>query len=108
MVPMLTCGLVRSNFAFPTGVLLWLLYAVRRLVVWVRDGAFCLLASGLLDDLLRDVLRNFRVGVELHRVAGPPLGLAAEVADVAEHLRERDEGLHDLRTRLLLHGLDLT
>src|SRR5262245_24813347 len=23
MVPMLTCGLVRSNFAFATGVLLW-------------------------------------------------------------------------------------
>src|SRR3954452_23181815 len=29
MVPMLTCGLVRSNFAFATGVLLWTVFFVR-------------------------------------------------------------------------------
>ena len=45
-----------------------------------------LLASCLLDDLFRHVPRNLGVRVELHRVTRPPLRLAAQVADVAEHL----------------------
>src|SRR4051812_24472471 len=100
MVPMLTCGLVRSNLAFATvdpfplwkcagssvPDLLWtLLGNSRRAVV--------LLAGGLGDDSLGHVLRNLGVAVEDHGVAGAPLGLGAQVTDVAEHLRQRDERL---------------
>src|SRR3954464_2066238 len=153
MVPMLTCGLVRSNFAFATGVLLRTIgVAVRfgirwsgRLrvgptpnertgpaccgtgqVLWSRccsgnsgsvlldrywlDGAVLrrgVLPAGLLDDLLRDVLRDLGVGVELHRVHRPALRLAAQVADVPEHLRQRHQGPYHLGPADVLHGLDL-
>src|SRR6185436_11290195 len=101
MVPMLTCGLVRSNFAFATGVLLWTSwFAVRWSIDAPTDPVDLGLAAGSLrpadtaqglfpgrfrDDFLRHVLRNLGVGVELHRVARPALGLRPQVADVAEH-----------------------
>src|SRR5689334_20709771 len=125
MVPMLTCGLVRSNFAFATGVLLWTVSfllvrhadkAIRTLSTAraraVLDGphvphqAGSLRARGLGDDLLRHALRNLGVGVELHAVARPALGLRPEVADVAEHLRQRHQGPDDTATAALLHRLD--
>src|SRR6476660_6103020 len=137
MVPMLTCGLVRSNFAFATGVLLWSCctpYFIGARVIFaglraagasdaplaVRGGmplslpvkpsagtTAGLLALGLRDDLLGDVLGNLGVGVELHRVARATRRLAAEVADVAEHLRQRHQALDDPGAAALLHGLDL-
>src|SRR5688500_11979272 len=84
MVPMLTCGLVRSNLALATGFLSsWL----RRWCVlwggacWVAAGPdVCqgplpvLLAGRLGDDLLGDVGRDLGVRVEHHGVARPPLG----------------------------------
>src|ERR671910_871227 len=112
MVPMLTCGLVRSNFAFATvgsSCWDWCLYCsglCRCRAGRVKPGE-ALLSPNLLDDLLRDVLGNLGVGVELHRVACPALGLAAEVPDVAEHLRQRDQRLDDAQAGTLLHGLDL-
>src|SRR4029453_7866663 len=122
MVPMLTCGLVRSNFAFATGVLLWTVSFLRparriggrtlcRLLVHVRPttGRTCLNASGaggLRDDLLRHVLRNLGVGVELHAVARPALSLRPQVADVAEHLRQRHQSLDDASPGTPLHRLD--
>src|SRR6185436_19145951 len=100
MVPMLTCGLVRSNFAFATGVLL-------SHCGWSRSLRWCcglgLLAPDLLDDLLRDVAWNLGVGVELHGVDGPALGLAAEVADVAEHLGQGHDGADHLGPADVLH-----
>src|SRR5471032_335980 len=96
MVPMLTCGLVRSNFAFATGGPPS--YSVRRprgVRVRVGGGTGELLSAGLRNDLEGDILRDLRVRVELHRVAGPTLGLAAEVSDIAEHLREGHEGRDD-------------
>src|SRR6478752_4666369 len=73
-----------------------------------RTVVRCLLASGLLDDLFRDVPRNLGVRVELHAVASTTLGLAAEVSDVAEHLRERDRRGDDASAVALVHRLDLT
>src|SRR5579883_2593599 len=101
MVPMLTCGLVRSNFAFATGLSSWTSFAYaettfpsRRFVrVDVRipgkpgETALTVRCSGsgsfsrcLRDDLLRDVRRNLRVGVELHGVVRSTLGLRPQVA----------------------------
>src|SRR6478609_7171721 len=113
MVPMLTCGLVRSNFALPTGSSsgLWcrdcrtMRGAVRPpadvrsygsvwVVVLVRPVG--LLAPGLLDDLVGNIPRNLGVAVELHRVHRTTLGLGPQVADVAEHLGERHLGADHL------------
>src|SRR5829696_8580197 len=55
MVPMLTCGLVRSNFAFATVVLLWTVVLVRRCLgaelsgAGLGPGQLVLLAGGLRD-----------------------------------------------------------
>src|SRR3954470_874640 len=125
MVPMLTCGLVRSNFAFATGVLLWTVFvllarhageALRTLSTAraraVHDGPHVphrtgsLGASRLRDDLLRHVRGNLGVGVELHAVARPALSLRPQVADVAEHLGKRHQSLDDASAGTLLHRLD--
>src|SRR5256885_209378 len=110
MVPMLTCGLVRSNFAFATGVLLWTSWFVAAAAggaTSCRSGrATGLFAGRLRDDLLGDVRGNLVVGVELHGVARPALGLRPQVADVAEHLRQRHQGADDAAATALLHRLD--
>src|SRR4051812_5246811 len=67
-----------------------------------------LLALGLLDDLVRDVLRNLGVAAEDHRVDSAAGGPAAQGADVAEHLGQRDERPDDLDAGGVLHGLDLS
>src|SRR6266540_1333045 len=110
MVPMLTCGLVRSNFAFATGVLLWTSWVLRpeasgpvkRSSLAAADS----FAGRPRDDLLRHVLWYLGIGVELHRVARPALGLRPQVADVAEHLRQRHQGPDDAGSTPLVHGLD--
>src|SRR3954465_11601802 len=123
MVPMLTCGLVRSNFAFATGVLLkdflvrrapdaqadWFSRRAGRTAGWPQSRCAVmqyLLARRLRDDLLRDVRRNLGVGVELHAVARPALGLRPQVADIAEHLRQRYQRLDDAGAAALFHRLD--
>src|SRR6266508_626228 len=108
MVPMLTCGLVRSNFAFATGPSWNLLATPYDASGWTGVRGEELLAPGLLDDLFRHVLRNLGVGVELHRVRRPALRLGTQVADVPEHLRQRHQGLHDpAATGALVHRLDV-
>src|SRR5919112_504511 len=140
MVPMLTCGLVRSNLALATGFLSsWCRSRARTLgwACWGRAGTYparrvtrrsprrcpwlgsglaprlgpwtalrCSLARRLRDDLLGDVGRDLGVRVEHHGVARPPLGAAAQVAHVAEHLRERDQSPDDAGAGALLHRLD--
>src|SRR5262249_41953394 len=117
MGPMLTCGLVRSNFAFATGVLLkdflgsyararcadaifstsgsYGRWPADRMQHTARRGRRGSLPGGLGDDLLGDALRDLAVGVELHAVVRPALGLRPQVADVAEHLRQRHQRTHD-------------
>src|SRR6266498_1168003 len=123
MVPMLTCGLVRSNFAFATSLVLLDLFSTPSVLATAVLGSVVrnhswnypssphrigLLAGCLGDDLLRDVRGNLGVGVELHGVVRPALSLRPQVADVAEHLRERHQRLDDAGAGPLLHGLDLT
>src|ERR1700712_905015 len=66
-----------------------------------------LLAVLLRDDGLGDVRGNFRVRAEHHRVARPAGGLGPQVADVTEHLRQRDQSGHDAGAGALVHALDL-
>src|SRR5882724_3642276 len=98
MVPMLTCGLVRWNFAFATGISS--LRSGPPRWVWSVSGfllpavaRYELLAARLGDDLLGDARRHLGVRVELHAVVRPALRLAAQVTDVTEHLGQRDESL---------------
>src|SRR5664280_2973141 len=97
MVPILTCGLFRSNFALPTMDPPQDLISASpcdhagRCDVWIlwcdlNADSTASLATDLLDDLFSDVLGNLRVGVELHRVVGTTLSLRPQVANVAEHL----------------------
>src|ERR1700736_2697539 len=100
MVPMLTCGLVRWNFAFATGIsslrsgpLRWV-WSVSGLPAVARyELASWLLAARLRDDLLGDARRHLGVRVELHAVVRASLRLRTQVTDVTEHLRERNESL---------------
>src|SRR5207249_968514 len=131
MVPMLTCGFVRWNFAFATvdplplfGLLAYLvcgccwlcrdllrLWVTRRLSSRSAPRDFvprCSLPCCLRDDFLCHVRGNLGVGIELHRVARPALRLGTQVTDVAEHLRQRDQSLHDPSATALFHRLDLT
>src|SRR6478752_330355 len=134
---MFTCGLVRSNLAlatgsssgrscrgsghwFATGLLRGSLHLSRE-VRWIcmklwkgcRGPPRCSgprhpeLVGLLLDDLVGHVARNLGVAVELHGVDGAARRLRAQVADVAEHLGERDERAHDLDAGGVLHRLDL-
>src|SRR5699024_8193301 len=140
MVPMLRCGLLRSNFAFATLVSSWTDCCVRtqagtflRLQLYSRSCQRPTLGvvispappaprrntppaelntgeslSGRLgDDLLGHGLGDLGIRVEHHGVVRPALGLRPQVADVAEHLRQRDLRPDDACTAALLHGLDL-
>src|SRR5471030_3475992 len=74
IVPMLQCGLLRSNFAF---------------------AIFLLLNSylGVFGfDFVRERLRDLAVVIEFHRIVRAPLGLAAQLIDVAEHVGQRHHG----------------
>src|SRR5580693_929612 len=116
MVPMLTCGLVRWNFAFATGISslrsgpLWWVWSVSGVPI-----ACCcvprerkLLAARLGDDLLGDARRHLGVRVELHAVVRPSLRLGTQVTYVTEHLRQRNESLDHPGPGSFLHGLHLT
>src|SRR5674476_1409856 len=102
MVPILTCGLFRSNFALPTMILLRTYQCFALRPWWTRRGwvlgdlnadTTASLATDLLDDLFSDVLGNLRVGVELHRVVGTTLSLGSQGAHVYLHLSIRQQRL---------------
>src|SRR5947199_7822712 len=91
MVPMLRCGLLRSNFC-------------------LAMSSPSLLFGGLplaLRELLCDGMRNFCVMQELHRISGATLAHGAHIRCVTEHLGERHPGPDDLRVAARLHALDL-
>src|SRR3954451_23124722 len=95
MVPMLRCGLVRSNLALAMAVPYSL--AVRELF-----------AANALDDFFGNRLRYLLVRVELHGVRRATLGARTEVSSVAEHLSEGHLGVHHVRRASLFHPLDPT
>src|SRR5258708_33854611 len=118
MVPMLTCGFVRWNFAFATFGPSWTCWCLLKQCCYFSCAAVVTgqgysvafassLAGGLRDYLLRHLRRNFGVVVEPHGVVRPALSLRPQVADVAEHLRQRHVGFDHTRAAAFLHGLDL-
>src|SRR5918992_4028745 len=99
MVPMLTWGLVRSNFflAISASLLLLLPEPLPRGPSDLR----------LLRELVGDAGGDLGVVRELHRRGRPTLGHAAQVGDVAEHQCERHERPNDLRPAPVLHAFDV-
>src|SRR5690348_11627718 len=92
MVPMLRCGLVRSNLALAMAVPYSL--AVRELF-----------AANALDDFLGNRLWHLLVRVELHGVRRAALGARTKVSSVAEHLSEGHLRPHHVGVATLLHAL---
>src|SRR5207342_1588419 len=87
IVPMFTCGFVRSNFFFPMSSSPRLPRLGSR-VLWSE----ALLAPDAGNDLLGDVGRHLVVVLQLHRcVRRAPLGARTQVGRVAEQLGERDQ-----------------
>src|SRR5262245_24247795 len=84
IVPMLQCGLLRSNFAFAIFILL------------LRLQGF------------RDRLRNRVIVVKLHGVLRAALGHGAQRVDVTKHAGQRDHRGHDLRVAAGVGALHLT
>src|SRR3990170_4799913 len=103
---MLTCGLVRSNFALATVGSSWCGVFLTRVSVTGCRGPG-LLAADLLDDLVGDVRGNLGVRVELHRVRRLTGGLGPQVANVPEHLGQGHKGVDDHVAVTLLLSLDL-
>src|SRR5436190_5146618 len=83
IVPMFTCGLLRSNFS---------------LAIWssAPQSKSCkivllklLSAAGFLYNFFREIVGKLRVMREMHGECGASLRAAAQIRGVAEHLRER-------------------
>src|ERR687887_1273816 len=99
MVPTFTCGLSRSNFSFATGSRSFQKAfgpASRRTSETYSSLSTCShrLSGAVLDYSLREVVRDFLVAVELHRVLRATLGGRAQIGGVAEHFGQRHAGLH--------------
>src|SRR5205809_4216318 len=99
IVPMFTCGFVRSYFAFAMVRLL----AFRALA---GPGPRHRLARHLRHDLVGDGGRHFLVPGKLHRVGRAALGHRPHLRRVAEHLAEVHAGADDLRAPPRLHRDD--
>src|SRR5579884_503767 len=87
MWPMLTCGLLRSNFSF----------AILLLPDSLLNSLLRYLALYAGDDLFGNVLRDLFVLPEVHGEAAAALGARAQLGSVAEHFRQRHHGLDQLR-----------
>src|SRR5450830_656614 len=95
IVPILTCGLVRSNFFFAIAGC-----SLAPIAGWVDWSD-----SGLLNELGRHAGGDLGVVGKLHRVAGAALRHRPQVGGVAEHRGQRDSRPDDLRRAARLHRL---
>src|SRR5208282_1638586 len=58
------------------------------------------------DDLFRHMTRGLFIARKMHRVLGASLRAGTHMRRVPEHLRQRNDGLDDLRTGAMLHAFD--
>src|ERR1700682_1821372 len=86
IVPILTCGLLRSNFSF---------------AILFRD-----LSLHPVNDLLAKSRGDFFVLAEMHRKTSAPLRVGANIGGVAEYLRKRQHRLDDLGSAPQFHAFD--
>src|SRR5579871_4695119 len=98
IVPILICGLLRSNFSFAMRISP---FGGRR-----PSPSFRYLSLDLVDDLFGETARHLFIPSEVHRETAAPLCPRAQFGCVSEHLRERDHRFDDLRRAAQLHALD--
>src|SRR5713226_2607232 len=91
MVPMFTCGLLRSNFSFAISS-----SAPQSKSCKTFETRNLLLPASLLDNFLSQIVRKFRVMRKMHCESGAPLRTAAQIRGVTEHLRKRHFHSNDL------------
>src|ERR1700683_1444566 len=96
IVPMFTCGLLRSNFSFAMDVESPASLYPEFLL---PNSEFLLRHSSLnfRHDLFRQVLGNFLVLPEVHGETAAALRARAQFGGIAEHFRQRNHGLNQLR-----------
>src|SRR5450432_888770 len=93
MVPMFTCGLLRSNFSFAIAcsapqIKVCLLANSKNLCNCSNFLRTHVPALILLDDFLADRIRRFGVMRKVHGEIGAALSAAAQIGGVTEHLRQ--------------------
>src|SRR6266849_6436172 len=101
MVPMFTCGLLRSNFSFAISS-----SAPQSKSFKTTETLNLLPPAGLLDNLLSQIVRKLRVMRKMHCECGAPLRTAAQIRGVTEHLRKRHFHANDVAARPVFGALD--
>src|SRR4029077_5131872 len=101
MVPMFTCGLLRSNFSFAISS-----SAPQSKSRKTLETSNLLPAPGLLDNFLSQIVRKLRVMRKMHRERGAPLRAAAQIRSVTEHLRERHFHANHVAARAIFRALN--
>src|SRR5205814_5722429 len=113
MVPMFTCGLLRSNFSFaisssaPQSKSFELpCYQPGNQPRTANPDLSGRFAGGLLDHFLRDRNRRFGIMRKMHGESGAALSAAAQIGGVTEHLRERHFHSNDVAAGAVFRALN--
>src|SRR5262250_2215137 len=104
MVPMFTCGFVRSNFSFAIASLL----LFRNRANSKPNSLPSSLAGGLADHFFRHGSRGFRIVGEVHGKIRATLRAAAQIRRVPKHLRKGHLHADNMTTRTRFRTLNLS
>src|SRR5690348_8872299 len=102
IVPMFTCGLLRSNFSFAMSSSAPQSKSCKKSV-----SLKLLSTAGLLYNLLGKIVGKFRIMRKMHGECRAPLRAAAQIRGVAEHLRKRHFHANDVASRAAFRALTL-
>src|SRR6185312_7474297 len=90
IVPILTCGLLRSNFSFA-------IIVTPFPVCFARNEVLLRYAFIAIDNFFRQIAGHFLVLTEVHGETAAALRFRPEVGRITKHLRERHHRLDDVR-----------
>src|ERR1700704_793392 len=110
MVPMFTCGLLRSNFSF---AICFSAPQIKVVFAATTNSKFILnlgltpstLAFVLVDNFLRDRIRRLGVMRKVHGEIRATLGAAAQIRRITKHLREWHFRADHVAARTILRTL---
>src|SRR5262249_45703000 len=102
IVPMFTCGLLRSNFSFAISSSAPQSKSCKKSV-----SLKLLPAAALLPNLVREIVRKLRVMRKMHGEIAAALRAAAQIGGVAEHFRQRHLHANHVAPRAAFRTLNL-
>src|SRR5919108_2319132 len=102
IVPMFTCGLLRSNFSFAISSSAPQSKSCKKPVL-----PKLLSAAGLLHNLFGESSGKFRVMRKMHGEIAAALRAASQIGGVAEHFRQRHLHANHVAARAALRALNL-